>query len=93
MFPTDSEFTFLYFLYFSVFVYFLLGLIFTKRSIHKVNLIIYFIYFFLMLYVFLDENNFKGGNSLVILFFGAILVLTHIFIYGVVELIKLFQKK
>ena len=36
MFPTDSEFTLLYFVYFSVFVYFLLALIFTKRNIYKV---------------------------------------------------------
>lgn len=93
MFPTDSEFTLLYFVYFSVFIYFLLGLIFTKRTIHKVNLTIFMVYFLLMLYIFLDEDNFKGGNSLAVLFYGAIFVISHIIIYGVIELIKSFQKK
>lgn len=93
MFPTDSEFTLLYFVYFSVFIYFLLGLIFTKRSIYKVNLTVFMVYFLLMIYVFLDEDNFKGGNSLMVLFYGGIFILAHIFIYGVIELIRYFQKK
>ena len=93
MFPTDSEFTLLYFVYFSVFVYFFFGLIFTKRPIHKVNLTVFMVYFLLMIYIFLDEDNFKGGNSLAILFFGGIFVVAHIIIYGVIELIRSFKKK
>ncbi len=93
MFPTDSEFTLLYFVYFSVFVYFFLGLIFTKRPIHKVNLTVFMVYFLLMLYIFLDEDNFTGGNSLAVLFFGGIFVVAHIIIYGVIELIRSFQNK
>lgn len=93
MFPTDSEFLLLYCVYFLVFIYFFLGLIFTKRTIHKVNLTIFIVYFLLMLYIFLDEDNFKGGNSLAVLFYGGIFVVTHIIIYGVVELIKSFQNK
>jgi hypothetical protein len=46
-----------------------------------------------MLYIFLNEDNFKGGNSLAVLFYGAIFVATHIIIYGVIELIKSFRKK
>jgi hypothetical protein len=46
-----------------------------------------------MFYVFLDEDNFKGGNSLAVLFSGGIFVITHIVIYGIVELIRSFQKK
>ncbi len=93
MLPTDSEFTLLYFVYFSVFIYFFLGLIFTKRIIYKVNLIIFLIYFFLMFYLFLNEDNFKGGKSLAVLFSGGIFVITHIVIYSIVELIRNFQKK
>ena len=93
MFPTDSEYILLYFVYFSVFIYFILGLIFTKKTIYKVNLTIFMVYFLYMLYIFLDEDNFKGGNSLAILFYGAIFVLTHIVIYGIIELIKSFRKK
>ena len=93
MFPTDSEFTLLYFVYFSVFAYFLLRLFFTKRTTYKVNLIIFLIYFFLMLYVFLDEDNFKGGNSLAVLLSGGFFVITHIFIYGLAELITNFRKR
>lgn len=93
MFPTDSEYILLYFVYFSVFIYFFLGLIFTKKPLYKVNLTIFMVYFLLMLYIFLDEDNFKGGNSLAVLFYGAIFVISHIIIYGVIELIKSFQKK
>jgi hypothetical protein len=54
---------------------------------------IFMVYFLLMLYVFLDEDNFKGGNSLAVLFYGGIFVATHIIIYGVIELITSFRKK
>ena len=64
MFPTDSEYILLYFVYFSVFIYFFLGLIFTKKTLYKVNLTIFMVYFLYMFYIFLDEDNFKGGNSL-----------------------------
>lgn len=93
MFPTDSEFILLYFVYFSVFIYSFLGLILTKRTIHKVNLTIFIVYFLLMLSVFLDENNFKGGNSLAVLFYGGIFVIIHVVIYVIVELIMSFKKK
>ena len=93
MFPTDSEFILLYFVYFSVFIYSFLGLILTKRTIHKVNLTIFMVYFLLMLSVFLDENNFKGGNSLAVLFYGGIFVIIHVVIYVIVELIMSFKKK
>ena len=92
MFPTDSEFILLYFVYFSVFIYSFLGLILTKRTIHKVNLTIFIVYFLLMLSVFLDENNFKGGNSLAVLFYGGIFVIIHVVIYVIVELIMSFKK-
>lgn len=93
MFPTDSEYVLLYFVYFSVFIYFFLGLIFTKKTLYKVNLTIFMAYFLFMLFIFFDEDNFKGGNSLAILFYGAIFVLIHIVIYGIIELIKSFRKK
>jgi hypothetical protein len=93
MFPTDSEFILLYFVYFSVFIYSFLGLILTKRTIHKVNLTIFIVYFLLMLSVFLVENNFKGGNSLAVLFYGGIFVIIHVVIYVIVELIMSFKKK
>ena len=93
MFPTDSEYVLLYFVYFSVFIYFFLGLIFTKKTLYKVNLTIFMAYFLFMLFIFFDEDNFKGGNSLAILFYGVIFVLIHIVIYGIIELTKSFRKK
>ncbi len=42
---------------------------------------------------FLDEDNFKGGNSLAVLLSGGIFVITHIVIYGLVELIISFRKR
>ena len=93
MFPTDSEYILLYFVYFSVFIYFFLGLIFTKKTLYKVNLTIFMVYFLYMFYIFLDEDNFKGGNSLAVLLSGGFFVITHIFIYGLVELIMNFRKR
>ncbi|UGS20987.1 hypothetical protein [Flavobacterium cyclinae] len=46
-----------------------------------------------MFYVFLDEDNFKGGNSLAVLLSGGFFVITHIFIYGLVELIMNFRMR
>lgn len=93
MFPTDSEFILLYIIYFLVFVYFFFGLLITKRNMLKINFSIYFIYSTFLLYIFSDENNFKGGTLLLVLFLGGILIVTHLFIYGIIEIVTLFKKK
>ncbi|WP_157972962.1 hypothetical protein [Aureibaculum luteum] len=39
-----------------------------------------------MLYVLLDSTNIRYGNSLGVLFFGAIFVLSHVVIMGCIKL-------
>ena len=41
-----------------------------------------------MVFIFLDKENFRGGNSLAILFYGFIFLLIHISINGIVSLTK-----
>lgn len=93
MFPTDSEFILLYIFYFLVFAYFLVGLLITKRNIFKINFRIYLFYSFFLLYIFSDQNNFTGGTSLMVLFLGGILIITHLFVYGMIEIVTQIKKK
>jgi RNA recognition motif-containing protein len=44
-------------------------------------------------YVFLDEDNFKGGGSLGVLFYGALFVWTQIMILLIVRRIKFIRSK
>ena len=34
-----------------------------------------------MLYMFSDEENFKGGSSLVVLFMGGVFILLHLIVF------------
>ena len=88
MIPTDSEFMLLYLCYLGAFLYFIWNLYITKKKKFKVNLIILSIYSGLILYFFSDEENFKGGSSLAVLFYMGMLLLTHLIVYGLIELIK-----
>ena len=88
MLPLDSEFILLYILYFFTLLYFLVGYLRTKKAIYKVNLIAFVFYLSFMVFIFLDKENFRGGNSLAILFYGFIFLLIHISINGIVSLTK-----
>ncbi len=46
-----------------------------------------------MIYVFLDEDNFKGGVSLGVLFYGVLFVWTQIMILLIVRRIKFIRSK
>ena len=46
-----------------------------------------------MIYVFLDKENFKGGNSLAVLFYGSVLIVIHLFFVFIYEVIKLIKNK
>jgi len=46
-----------------------------------------------MIFIFTDAENFKYGNSIVVLFYGFLFVLLHITLWGVINLFKGFFKK
>jgi len=46
-----------------------------------------------MIYVFSDSENFRYGNSLVVLFYGGIFVISHFIIIGLIKLYKSVTKK
>jgi hypothetical protein len=92
MFPTDSEFSFLYLSYIVVFLYFSLGYFLTKIKSFKLNLIVFSVYTLFMIYIFSDENNFKYGGSLSVLFYGLAFLILHLIIYGIIELVKALKR-
>jgi len=70
MFPTDSEFTLLYFLYFSIFAYIIYQIIISKGA-NQIRLSLIIVLSLLIFY--LKTENFEGGGSLVVVFYSAII--------------------
>ena len=94
MFPTDSEFSILYITYFLMFFFLVYGLLKSKRkTFYKWNFLAFGIYFLFMIYIFSDSENFKYGNSLSVLFYGGMFVISHFLIIGLIKLLKLVLKK
>ena len=93
MLPIDDEFLLLYGTYLAMLIILIAGKITGKRkSIFKKNLIAFFIYTSIMIFLFSNEDNFKYGSSLMMLFLGALFVLIHFLILLVILIIDLFQK-
>ena len=89
MLPIDNEFTLLYITYFIMFIFLAFGYLQSKnKTFYKWNLLFFGIYLAFMIYVFLDSENFKYGNSLVVLFYGVIFVILHFIIIGLIKLYK-----
>jgi len=94
MFPIDSEFTTLYVGYFVMFIFLISGYLKSeKRAFYKWNFLFFGIYLAIMIYVFSDSDNFKEGNSLVVLFYGGLFLISHFIIIGMIELYKFMMKK
>ncbi len=93
MIPTDSEFALLYICYLGVFLYFSIAYYLSKRKKLLVNLTIFFIYTGFMIFIFSDKENFAGGGSLVVLFYGGIILISHVFIYVLTEFFSLMKSK
>tara|TARA_R110002033_G_scaffold170514_2_gene213230 strand:+ start:1241 stop:1525 length:285 start_codon:yes stop_codon:yes gene_type:complete len=94
MFPTDSEFTTLYITYLAMSIFLIFGLLKSKNKVfYKWNFLFFGIYLTIMIYVFSDSENFRYGNSLVVLFYGGIFVLSHFIIIGLIKLYKSVTKK
>jgi hypothetical protein len=93
MIPTDSEFMTLYICYILLLIYLVRGLIVHRKTFFKVNLVIYIIYFYFMVYIFSDEENFKYGNSLAILFYGGLFLFAHLIIIGITKTTEIITLK
>jgi hypothetical protein len=93
MIPTDFEFMVLYICYVLLLIYLVQGFIIHKNIFFKVNLVIFIIYFTFMTYIFSDKENFKYGNSLVILFYGGLFISTHLLIIGIIKTAKIIMLK
>lgn len=94
MIPTDSEFSMLYFFYGITLILIFCGLIFTSnKKEFWCHLIFYSLYTGFMVYVFSDKENFSGGNSLVVLFYGFVFPILHLIIYGIIKLINYIRNK
>ncbi len=94
MLPVDSEFTMLYMAYLLMFGILSFGLFKSNdKAFYKWNFLFFGIYFLIMIYVFTDAENFKYGNSLAVLFYGGIFVISHFVIIGILKLYKLIRNK
>lgn len=88
MIPIDSEFSIMYLIYGIVFLLILLGLWFRQKRVFYIHLFVFLLYTSFMIYIFSDEENFKGGGSLVVLFYGILFPIVHLCIYGIIQIVK-----
>ena len=87
MIPTEREFLMLYLIYGTVFVLILLGLWFRQKRVFYIHLVVFLGYTIFMIYIFSSEENFKGGGSLGVLFYGTLFPIVHVCIYGIIKII------
>lgn len=85
MLPIDSEFIVLYLLYTIFGVFLFVKMLCFKTSFYKLNLILFLAYTAIMVYIFVDEENFKYGNSLGVLFYSFLFILIHILLFGILK--------
>ncbi|MDY8135570.1 hypothetical protein [Aquimarina sp. 2201CG5-10] len=82
MIPIDGEFLMMYIFYIGYLIFLVRGAAFSKtKRFYVINLFFYSFYLGIMIYAFFDIENFKGGGSLVVLFYGWIFLLVHLVIY------------
>ena len=83
MFPVDNEFSVLYSCYGFFYLLAIVGLIRNKsQRIFKITLLL--VGLFLNILLFTDPDNFKGGGSLAVLFYSAIILIAQIVVLVVV---------
>lgn len=94
MIPTGFEFTTLYILYGILFLFLSIGALISenKKGFIK-NLLFFFSYSAIMIYVFLDKENFKYGSSLAVLGLGGLFLLIHLGVLIVRRIIFFISKK
>lgn len=88
-FPTNGEFISLYLGYIVLLFLLIRGIIYSRQKAFYIgNLIAFITYAFMMLTLFFDKENFKGGMSLFHLAYGWIFLLTHLVIMMLIRLGK-----
>ena len=93
MIPFDFEFMLMYIFYILMIAYLLFGLMKSKRRCFFVtNSLIYTLYFGLMIYIFSDFENFRYGNSLVILFYGYLFIIIHAIVVLIINSNHVYKK-
>jgi hypothetical protein len=95
LFPTDDEeFLILYAVYIGLFLILLAGTLFSRhKKSFRNNLIFFSVYAGIMLLIFSNENNFKYGSSLTVLFYGGVFILLHLMIFIFRRLFILLSKQ
>lgn len=94
MIPVDEEFRSLYFAYGLAFVILVGGVLLSeKKKLFISNLTVYSIYTALLTFFFVDEDNFKYGSSLVVLFYGAAFLIIHLVGFSVWKIYQSVSKR
>jgi len=93
MIPIDSEFLLMYVLYGVILILILMSLRFQRKRVFYIHLCIFLFYTAFMTYVFTDEENFKGGASLGVWFYGVLFPSIHLITYGIIQMITFLVKK
>lgn len=78
MLPLDFEFIGLYLLYFVMGMGLLVGMYFGKTKSWKIHALIYLFYSMIMVWLFSEPQNFQGGSSLLVLFYGVLFPVIHL---------------
>lgn len=82
MIPIDLEFLLLYLSYGAILLFLIIGLLYSKKKkTFTSHLIAFSIYLGILIYIFSDKDNFKEGNSIVILFLSWVFLITHLIIF------------
>lgn len=93
MIPVNGDFRLLYFAYGLVFVILVGGILISEnKKLFKRNLIVYFIYTGIMIFMFSDEENFKYGGSLVVLIYGAAFPIIHAVVFVLYKIYRELSK-
>lgn len=94
MIPTDSEFSILYVAYGIMAIFLIIGLLYSSNKTYfKWNSVVFLCYLTFMIFIFSDSENFKYGNSLAVLFYGTIFLLSHFVLIGLIKLVRMIIKK
>ena len=93
MIPADTEYLLLYALYGVMTLFLAQGLIRSEKKKYFItNSVVFLCYLVFMIYIFSDAENFKYGNSLSVLFYGALFVLLHFAVLGLIKLVRTSMK-
>ncbi len=89
MIPTSQDFCFVYGCYTVTFLLILIGYKFGKnRRAYLYHLVFYLIYTILMVFVYMDKDNFRWGGSLAVLLYSGLFIVIHWSVFFLIEIVK-----